>query len=77
MSLWVISSLWDEVQGRVGHDWVTELELESNVVYGGVHNFEQLGKQEEHPYNRRDGGGDAKREGRMNSKVYFTSKTFA
>ena len=56
---------------------MTELELESNVVYGGVHNFEQLGKQEEHPCNRRDGGGDAKREGRMNSKVYITSKTFA
>ena len=37
----------------------------------GFTTFEQLGKQDEHPYNRRDGGGDAKREGRMNFKVYF------
>ena len=50
---------------------MTELEVESNVVCGRVHSFEQLGKQDEQPNNRRDGGGDAKREGRMNSKVYF------
>ena len=38
----------------------------------GFTTFEQLGKQDEYPYNRRDGRGDAKKEGR-NQKDEFQS----